>query len=325
MSAVAGAGPALASLATGDVDSIRIAFNEGSMAILRIAIASILFGIALDTRVEDFRQAARRPGTIAIGVAAQFLLLPAVTFALTLALNVRGSVALGMILVACCPPGNVSNIVTHRARGDVALSVSMTAVSNLLAIVLMPLNFALWGSLHPTGGPMMRAIALNPVDMLIEVGLVIGLPFLVGVTLADRFPQVSARASKVIGPAAFLLLGGLIAIALANNLSLFLGYIGIVLLAVLLHDALALGLGYGIAKVTRLPGRSVRAMTFEVGIRNAGLGLLLVFSYFAGLGGMALVAAWWGIWDIIAALAVAGWWRRRPAQDEPRPFAVLRS
>jgi BASS family bile acid:Na+ symporter len=306
---------ATAVLATDGVDSIRIAFNESSMTILRIAIASILFGIALDTRVEDFRAAARRPGVIAIGVGAQFLLLPAITFALTLALNVQGSVALGMILVACCPPGNVSNIVTHQARGDVALSVSMTAVSNLLAIVLMPLNFALWGSLHPTGGPMMRAIALDPVDMLIEVGLVIGLPFLVGVALAHRFPRVSARASKVIGPAAFLLLGGLIAVALANNFALFVSYIGIVLLAVFLHDALALALGYGIAKAARLPGRSVRAMTFEVGVRNAGLGLLLVFSYFGGLGGMALVAAWWGIWDIIAALAVARWWRRRSPDD----------
>ncbi|MFY1632854.1 bile acid:sodium symporter family protein [Solwaraspora sp. WMMB335] len=323
MIALAHAVPVLADGTTGDVDSIRIAFNQEAMAILRIAIASILFGIALDTRVEDFRRAARRPGTVAIGVAAQFLVLPAITFVLTLALDVRGSVALGMILVACCPPGNVSNIVTHLARGDVALSVSMTAVGNLLAIILMPINFALWGSLHPTGGPMMRAIALDPVDMLIEVGLVIGLPFLVGVALADRFPQVSARASKVIAPAGFLLLGGLITIALANNLSLFLGYIGIVFLAVLLHDALALGLGYGIATVTRLPGRSRRAMTFEVGVRNAGLGLLLVFSYFAGLGGMALVAAWWGIWDIIVALAVAAWWRRRPTRDEPRPDAVL--
>lgn len=316
MSAVAGVLTTLAQ--SGDVDSIKIAFDEGSMTVLRIAIGSILFGIALDTRVEDFRQAARRPGTIAIGVAAQFLLLPAITFLLTLALDVRGSVALGMILVACCPPGNVSNIVTHQSRGDVALSVSMTAVSNLLAIFLMPLNFALWGGIHPTGGPMMRAITLDPVDMLIEVGLVIGLPFVLGLTLANRFPQVSAKASKIIGPAAFLLLGGLIAVALANNFSLFVGYIGIVVLAVFLHDALALGLGYGIAKATRLPERSARAMTFEVGVRNSGLGLLLVFSYFSGLGGMALVAAWWGIWDIVAALAVARWWRRRRPADEPR-------
>ena len=94
------------------------------------------------------------------------MLLPAITFLLTLALDVRGSVALGMILVACCPPGNVSNILTHRARGDVALSVSMTAVSNLLAIFLMPLNMAFWGSLHPTGKKLLEDIELDAVDML---------------------------------------------------------------------------------------------------------------------------------------------------------------
>ena len=299
-----------------NVDTISIAFNANSMTVLRIVIATILFGIALDTRAEAFREAARRPKVIALGVAAQFLVLPAITFLLTLALNVRGSVALGMILVACCPPGNVSNIVTHQARGDVALSVSMTAVSNVLAIVLMPLNFAFWGGLHPTGSVMMRQIQLDPVDMLIEIGLVIGMPFVAGVLLARLFPRLASRTGKIIGPLGFFGLAALILAALLNNWALFVGYIGIVAIAVFLHDSLALGLGYTIARLTRLPDASVRAMTFEVGIRNAGLGLLLVFSYFNGLGGMALVAAWWGIWDIIAALALARWWRRIPAGSE---------
>lgn len=161
----------LSALPVDDVDDIKIAFDERSMVLLRIIIGCILFGIALDTTLDDFKAAAKRPGAITIGVLAQFLVLPALTFVLTLLLGVRGSVALGMILVACCPPGNVSNIVTHQARGDVALSVSMTAVSNLLAIVLMPLNFALWGSLHPTGGELMRTIHLDALDMLAEVAL----------------------------------------------------------------------------------------------------------------------------------------------------------
>lgn len=296
-----------------DVDTISIAFSASSMTVLRIVIAGILFGIALDTRPEDFREAARRPKVIAIGVAAQFLLLPAITFLLTLLLGVRGSVALGMILVASCPPGNVSNIVTHQARGDVALSVSMTAVSNLLAIVLMPLNFAFWGSLHPTGRVLMHRLQLDPTDMLIEVVLVIGIPFLLGLLLARLFPALARRAGTIIGPLAFLALVALIGVSLGNNWRLFVGYIGVVVLAVFLHDALALALGYVIARATQLPTRSRKAMTFEVGVRNAGLGLLLVFTSFKGLGGMALVAAWWGVYDIIAALAVARWWRRRPA------------
>lgn len=305
----------------GDVDSIRISFNEGSLTTLKIVIGAILFGIALDTRIADFVAAVRRPGTIAVGVLAQFLILPAITFALTLALGLRGSLALGLILVACCPPGNVSNILTHRAGGDVALSVSMTAVGNVLAIFLMPLNFALWGGLHPSGKRLLEDIQLSATDMLLEVGTVIGIPFVIGLAIAHWWPRVAARAHRVVGPIAFLALAGIIVIGIGNNWDVFVTYIGIVLLAVFLHDALALLLGYGIGRAFRLPEASTRAMTFEVGIRNAGLGLLLVFTYFDGLGGMALVAAWWGIWDIIAGLTVATWWRRRSTDDMERVTA----
>ena len=295
------------------VDAISIAFDEASLTTLRIVIGAILFGVALDTRLEDFARALRRPGTIAIGVAAQFVLLPAITFVLTLVLDLRASLALGLILVACCPPGNVSNILTHRARGDVALSVSMTAVSNVLSIFLMPLNMAFWGSLHPTGRAVLRDIELDPLDMLLEVGLVIGVPFVLGLTIVHFWPRVAEVGKRVVSPLAFLGLTAIIVVGITNNWDIFIHYIGLVVVAVFLHDALALALGYGIGRATRLPEDSTKAMTFEVGIRNAGLGLLLVFTYFGGLGGMALVAAWWGIWDIIAGLAVATVWRRRTA------------
>lgn len=301
----------IATAAAENVDDIRIAFDESSQTLLRIIIAAILFGIALDTTVDDFKRAARMPKAITVGILAQIVVLPGLTFLLTLALGVSGSVALGMILVACCPAGNVSNIVTHQARGDVALSVSMTAIGNVIAIFLMPLNFALWGSLHPTGGEIMRRIELEPTDMLIEVVIVIGIPFALGIALARAFPQVAARSGKVVAPVAFLALGALIVVALTKNLDLFITWIGVVAIAVLLHDALALGLGYVIGRTFRLGAAATKAMSFEVGVRNAGLGLLLVFSFFDGLGGMALVAAWWGIWDIIAALTVARVWRAR--------------
>lgn len=294
-----------------DVDQIRIAFDEGSLTTLRIVLALILLGVALDTRVSDFTRALRRPWAIIVVVIAQFLVLPGITLLLTFALNLRGSLALGLILVACCPPGNVSNILTHRAGGDVAMSVSMTAVGNVLAIFLMPLNLAFWGSLHPTGSQLLRDIELDPVEMLGEILLVIGLPFVVGIYLSHRFPRFADRARKVVGPVAVLGLGGIIVVGITNNWALFTAYIGLVVVAVFVHDALALLLGYAIGRAARLPEASVKASTFEVGIRNAGLGLLLVFAFFDGLGGMALVAAWWGIWDMIAGLAVAAVWRRR--------------
>lgn len=300
-----------------DVDNITIVFNESSLTLLKIVIGAILFGIALDTRFDDFRLALRKPRAMAVAIVAQFLLLPAITFCLTLALNVRGSIALGMILVACCPPGNVSNILTHRARGDVALSVSMTAVSNVLAIFLLPINFALWGGWHPTGKTMLEEIDVSAWDMLSEILLVIGIPFALGILIAHFWPRFAEKAHPIVGKFAFLGLAAIIVLGIAKNWGIFVDYIGIVVLAVFLHDALALALGYGIARASGLSEYSTRAMTFEVGIRNAGLGLLIVFNFFDGLGGMALVAAWWGIWDIIAGLAVATWWGRRvPDREE---------
>ena len=303
-------------LAAGDIDSVVLNFDESSLDLLRYVIAAIMLGIALDTKVADFRRALRKPRAMAVAIGAQFLLLPAITFVLTLLLQVRGSVALGMILVAACPPGNVSNILTHRARGDVALSVSMTAVGNVLAIFLMPLNVAFWGSIHPTASEKLREFDLDTLSMLGEVAFVIGIPFALGMAVSARFPAFAGRAHPWVSKVAVLALLTFIVVGLAGNWSTFLEYIGVVLVAVLLHDALALALGYTIARGARLDGYSTRAMTFEVGIRNAGLGLLIVFTFFGGLGGMAVVAAWWGIWDIIAGLAVATWWARRTPDRE---------
>lgn len=294
-----------------NVDDIRIAFDSGSLTTLKIVLGLILFGIAMDTKLSDFRLALRKPKAFAVAIVAQFALLPALTFLLTLILGVQGSVALGMILVACCPPGNVSNILTHRAGGDVALSVSMTAVGNVIAIFMLPINFSLWGPLHPTGREYFNEISVAPWDMLSEVVLVIALPFALGLVVSHLLPRGAARSHRVVGILSFLALGGIILVAVANNWALFVGYIGVVALAVFLHDALALGLGYSIARGFALDVPARKAMTFEVGIRNAGLGLLFVFSFFDGLGGMALVAAWWGVWDIIAGLAVAVVWKRR--------------
>jgi BASS family bile acid:Na+ symporter len=257
------------------------------------------------------------PKAMAVGVAAQFIALPAITFCLSLLLGVQASIAMGMILVACCPPGAISNVLTYRAKGNVALSVSMTAISNLLAIFLMPLNVAFWGSIHPTASDQLREFDLDALSMLGEVAFVIGVPFVLGMAISARFPKFAARAHPVVSRVAVVALLVFIVAGLAGNWSIFVDYIGVVLIAVFLHDALALALGYGIARTAGLDSYSTRAMTFEVGIRNAGLGLLIVFSFFGGLGGMAIVAAWWGIWDIIAGLAVATWWARRtPAREE---------
>ncbi|TXI61786.1 MAG: bile acid:sodium symporter family protein [Limnohabitans sp.] len=297
------------------VDEIRLNFNPASLAVLNAVLAFLMFGIALDTRAEDFRRLLRMPMAFAVGIVAQFLFLPAITFVLTLIMQPGPSIALGMILVACCPPGNVSNILTHRANGNVALSVSMTAVSNTISIVAMPLNLAFWGSIHPTASGLLRSIALDPMQMLVHILMIIGVPFVLGIACARQFPRWTERFKKPLRILSFLTLIGFIVGAIAGNWRYFLDYVGLVLLVVALHDALAFGLGWTVARAARLSDYDSRAMSIEVGIRNAGLGLGIIFSFFDGLGGMAVVAGVWGFWDIIAGLLLAAWWARRPLRE----------
>ena len=291
-------------------DDVVLNFTPGTLVILNVVLGLIMFGIALDTTVDDFKVVARKPKPFVIAILAQLVVLPAVTFGLTLILPVTPSMALGMILVACCPPGNISQVLTHRAGGNVALSVSMTAVGNLIYIFMLPLSIAFWGSLHPTARTLLEIVELNAWSMLLDVFLIIGLPFVLGLLIRNRFERFATRVQPFVKWFSLLALLGFIIAALAGNWAYFVAFLGIILLVVTIHDAVALAIGYGTAVVGGLGTRERKAMTFEVGIRNAGLGLGLVFAFFGGLGGMAIVAGWWGIWDIIAGLIVAALWAR---------------
>ncbi|WP_430645304.1 bile acid:sodium symporter family protein [Agromyces sp. GXS1127] len=294
-----------------NIDDVVLNFAPGSMIALNVVLGFIMFGIALDTSPDDFRAVARAPKAMVIALLAQVILLPAVTFGLTLLLDVQASVALGMLLVAACPPGNISQVLTYRARGNVALSVSMTAVANVIYIFVLPLSIAFWGSTHPKASELVQAVSLDGWQMLLDIFLIIGLPFIAGFVIRAIWPRFAARVQPYARWISLLALVGFIVAALVGNWAIFMAYIGVVLLAVFLHDAIALGLGYASARIGGLGVRDRKAITFEVGIRNAGLGLGLVFSFFGGIGGMAIVAGWWGIWDIIAGLALATVWARR--------------
>ncbi len=291
-------------------DDVLLNFNPGTLVILNVVLGLIMLGIALDTTVDDFKIVARRPRPFIVGILAQLIVLPAVTFLLTLVLPVTPSMALGMILVACCPPGNISQVLTHRAGGNVALSVSMTAVANPIYIIALPLSVAFWGSLHPAARDLLETVELNPWQMLLDVFLIIGLPFLLGMALRSRLPRFAQRVQPFVKWFSLLALVGFIVAALAGNWQYFIAFLGVILLVVTIHDAVALAIGYSTAVLGGMGTRERKALTFEVGIRNAGLGLGLVFTFFGGLGGMAIVAGWWGIWDIVAGLIVAGLWAR---------------
>jgi len=230
---------------------------------------------------------------------------------LTLIIKPPPSVALGMILVAACPGGNLSNIMTYLARGNCAISVSMTAVSTLAAIIMTPLNLALWGSLNPHTAGILRKVSLSPLDVFVTVFIILGIPLGVGLLIARSFPALAAKVRRPFKIFSLIFFIGIVAAALGANWQYFINYIGLVFIAVLIHNALALNLGFWAGRVSGLTEEDTRAVSIEVGIQNSGLGLVLVFNFFGGLGGMAIVVAWWGIWHIIAGLIAAFIFSRR--------------
>lgn len=300
----------------GSIDTVQLNFDESSLLLLNVLIGLMMFGMAMDLDLEDFRRLLRKPKPPAIGLMAQFILLPAFTFLLTMILDIRPSIALGMILVASCPGGNLSNVMTYLAGGNAPLSVGMTAVSTAIAIVMTPLNLSIWGTLNPNTKPILQSVSLSPLNLFTTIVVILGIPLVAGMLVARRFPEIAEKVRgpfKVVSVVVFM---GFVAVALANNWNYFVEYIGLVVFVVLLHNAVAFGLGNVAGRMARLEQRDVRAVTIEVGLQNSALALILIFDFFDGLGGMAIIAAWWGIWHIIAGLIVAGVWSRRPVEVE---------
>lgn len=296
------------------IDEIQLNFDKGSLLLLNVLIGLMMLGMALDLDLDDFKRLLRQPKPPAIGLGAQFILLPAFTYLLTMILQPRPSIALGMILVASCPGGNLSNVMTYLAGGNAPLSVGMTAVSTAAAIVMTPLNLAIWGSLNPNTSSILRSVSLSPFDLFSTIVLILGVPLVVGMLIANRFPNLAQRVRRPFKTGSVVVFMGFVLVALANNWDHFVHYVGLVIFAVLIHNALAFTIGYVAARGTGLVARDVRAVTIEVGLQNSALALILIFDFFDGLGGMAVIAAWWGIWHIIAGLAVAGFWSRRSAE-----------
>ncbi len=295
-----------------EIDQAQLNFNDSTLLLLNVLIGLIMFGVALDIRIEDFRRVVRDPRGPLIGLGAQFLLLPAFTFLLISIADPIPSMALGMIMVAACPGGNFSNFLAHYAGSNAALSVSMTAISTAMAIVMTPLNLSFWGSRDPGTAAILTEVSLDPVDLLVTILLILGVPLFAGMIVAARAPGLATRLRRpmrIFSLAAFALF---IVGALLGNWQQFLDHVGAVALIVALHNALALAIGYWSARALGSPRYDTRAISIEVGIQNSALALVLIFGFFDGLGGMAIIAAWWGVWHLISGLTVATWWARRP-------------
>lgn len=287
------------------IDDAVVSFSAGSLMLLNGILAVVMFSIAIDLKPSDFRAFTKAPKPLIIGLLSQFVLLPFLTYLLVIVVQPQASVALGLILVAACPGGNISNFITHRAGGNTALSVSMTAFSTVGAILLTPVNIAFWGSLYAPSANLLRSTQIDPVNIAITVGLMLVLPLILGITLNNKRPALTARLRGPLQLTSMAIFVGFVVIALAANWSTFLAFAGGIAGLVIVHNALGLGAGYALATLARLTPFDRRAVTIETGIQNSGLGLVLIFGFFGGLGGMAVVAAFWGIWHAISGLLLA--------------------
>jgi BASS family bile acid:Na+ symporter len=294
-------------------------YNTDFQLVLGLILALMIFGVALELRTIAFRAVLQRPIAVLSGLIGQTILLPWITLLITLFLDLPAGIELGMLLVASCPGGNLSNIITHMANGNTALSVSMTAVSSVMAILTLPLNFSLTSSLNPitheflSGGSELHVDSLGIIKGLI---VLLAIPLLAGMLIGNfktGFAHKITPYFKKFSSIAFVLF---LVIAVGSNWQIFLNNLGFILTIVVFHNLIALLIGNFIARAFLQKEGNKRAITIEVGMQNSGLALGLIFTEFNAEPNMALIAAFWGIWHIISGLILVAYWRRQPIPAE---------
>ena len=287
------------------LDSTVLNFSASSLLLMNAILAVVMFSIALDLKSHDFGRLMRAPKPVVTGLISQFIVLPVLTYLLILVVQPRASIALGLILVASCPGGNISNFITHRAGGNAALSVSMTAFATVGAVLITPLNIAFWGRLYAPSREILNSVQIDPVQVAITVSLMLILPLILGMVLNASYPDLANRVRRPMQNLSMLIFLTFVVLALAANWGFFLSFAQYVGALVVVHNALAFAGGYGTATLAGLSNYDRRAVTIETGIQNSGLGLVLIFGFFNGLGGMAVVAALWGIWHAVSGIILA--------------------
>lgn len=290
------------------IDALQLNLGGRGLMVMNVSLAVIMFGVALELTAQDFRNLVKNPKSTLVGVFSQFILLPALTFLMVILFEPQPSMALGMMMVAACPGGNISNFFSLLARGNAALSVSMTAIATLLAIVMTPFNFTFWAGLYGPTNAILREVSLDLFEVFKIIVLILGIPLVSGMILRHIKEEMADKISPLIKGFGVIFFGGFVVVVFSLNYDNFLNYVHLVVLLVFLHNSVALSSGYGIAKLFGLKPKDRRSISIETGIQNSGLGLLLIFNFFDGLGGMALITAWWGIWHIIAGLSLGWYW-----------------
>lgn len=312
------------------IDSINVTLNAGGMNTINIVLAFVMYGVALGIKPMMFVDVIKKPKSFIVGVLCQFVCLPLLTFLLTLVFGkwISWTMAMGMILVASCPGGNISNFMSSLSKANVELSVSLTAVSTLFSILMTPFNFWFYGSLylnimdvsmtvHPIAGVVNDVLGVEAPQLTIPlwdvfktIFILLALPLTLGVLTSHYLPKLAAKMKKPFQWVSIVFFVVMVILAFIGNLDAFMKCIKYIFLVVLAHNFLALMTGFSVASFFKLPRKDRRTLTIETGIQNSGLGLVLllgtsIFADFPPHGGMLVITAWWGVWHIISGLTVS--------------------
>ncbi len=312
-----------------ELDPIKINFSNSGSFILNIVLAFVMFGVALGIRPGQFKALILSPKPVVVGLLSQFIALPLITFLLVFLLGdfITPTVAMGMILVASCPGGNISNFMSSLSKANTELSVTLTAFSTGLAVFMTPFNFSFWGGLYvkyvnnrETARAMLQPLEIEFGQMFETIFIILGIPLVLGILCSRYLPKIADRLKKPLQYLSILFFIAMVVVMFANNWNLFIRYIHYIFIIVLVHNLIALFTGYGLATLFKQPDRNRRTITIETGIQNSGLGLVLLFNpkIFPpelAIGGMLFITAWWGIWHIVSGLSISAYWARKPVKE----------
>jgi bile acid:Na+ symporter, BASS family len=271
-----------------------------------------MFGVALDIRPQHFYQLRNDKKALLTGLFCQYILLPLITVILIYIISPAHDIALGMILVAACPGGNASNFFSMLARGHIALSVTLSAITSVVCFLVTPASFFFWSSMVPGLTQRVQSFEISFLDLFLNMIAILLLPLLAGMSFAHYFPKATAKISKFMRTLSIIILMTFIIVAFMNNFDVFKNHILSVFWIVFFHNGLGLLSAYYVSSLLKNKESVNRSVAIETGIQNSGLGLVLIFTFFQGNGSMALVAAWWGIWHLVSGFAFSYYIRRKP-------------
>ena len=264
--------------------------------VINYLLGVVMFGMGLTLNLQDFKIVFSRPKDVIIGCLAQFTIMPLLAWILARLFSLDEALALGVVLVGCCPGGTASNVITYLAKGDLALSVGMTGVSTLFAPFLTPLlTWALAG----------KSVNVDVVGMLLSILWVVILPIVVGLIVKGLWPNFTKKATDYLPAFSSIAITMIVAIIISANANKLLAGGSIIVLVVILHNLCGLSLGYLIGRLLGLSEAKKRAISIEVGMQNSGLASSLATIHFAAYPLATIPGAIFSVWHNLSGAAVA--------------------